>query len=80
MAFHFDPKTHCQNIRCKEMYSQAPRDQRWEEEMAEYYGSYDTTVFWCQLTQAGRGPDGERVDSGLCLRGRNCFINVDELT
>jgi len=80
MAFHFDPKTHCQNLRCKEMYAHGPRDGEREARDAELYGSYDATAFWCQLTQTARGPDGERVNGGGCGRGRTCFVGLEDLS
>ena len=80
MAFHFEPRTHCQNLRCKEMYAQAPRDPQKEAEEAELYGRYDATAFWCHLTQTGRGPDGQKANGSECCSGRSCFVGIDDLT
>jgi len=80
MAFHFDPKIHCQNLRCKEMYASEPRDLEREARDAEIYGVCETTAFWCQLTQTACGPDGQRVAGGACAHGRACFVGIDDVT
>jgi hypothetical protein len=79
MSFHHDPKVHCQNLRAKEMFAQEPRDVAREEALAEEYGAYETTAFWCQLTQTGRGPDGRRANGRECCRARPCFLGIEEI-
>jgi hypothetical protein len=79
MAFHFDPKTHCQNMRCKEMYAHEPRDREREAEMARLYGGGSSPAFWCLKTQTARGPDGGRVNDTGCSAGRSCFVGLEEL-
>lgn len=80
MAFHFEPKTHCQQLRCKEMFASQPRDVEREAEVAALYGTSKATAFWCQTTQTARGPDDQRVDDGRCLAGRRCFVGLDQLS
>lgn len=80
MAFHHDPRKHCQNLRCKEMYAQAPPDPEREARDAELYGVPDGTAFWCQITQTARGPDGERVKADICSSARSCFVGIEDLT
>jgi hypothetical protein len=79
MAFHFDPRTHCQNLRCKEMYAREARDPEREAREAEAGGAGDTAAFWCLHTQTARGPDGARVTGTLCASGRVCFVGLEDL-
>ena len=80
MAFHFNARKHCQNLRCKEMYSSAARDPAQEARVAEMYGTFDATAFWCQLTQTPRGPDDQRVNQEACTHGRKCFVGLENLS
>ena len=79
MAFHFEPKVHCQHLRAKEMYAHEPKDPEREAAVREMYGSCEGTAFWCLLTQTARGPDGERVTKDLCGRARKCFLGIDDV-
>jgi hypothetical protein len=80
MAFHHQPREHCQNLRCKEMYAHEPPDPEREARDAELYGTTESTAFWCLLTQTGRGPDGQAVGGSPCQRGRTCFVGIEDLT
>ena len=79
MAFQFDPRIHCQNLRCKEMYARDESDAARAAREAEHGGSSDTAAFWCLHTQTARGPDGARVTGTLCASGRACFVGLEDL-
>ena len=75
MAPRFDPETTCLHLRSKQMAYEDPATAPMDEESSDI----DTTVYWCQCTQTGRGPDAKPVRKDLCCPGRTCFENVSSL-
>lgn len=54
----------CKHLRSKEMFhSSGPYTQ----------DLYSSGIFWCNITQNGRGPDGRYVDIEECSAVRECF-------
>jgi hypothetical protein len=54
----------CRNLRCKEMYHEAPGHQ--EDE-------FSSGLYWCTKTHENFGPDGEPVGKSRCCATRACF-------
>lgn len=61
---------HCLKIRTKRMYVQTVVDPA----EATFYDAYDTSAYWCVLTQTGLGPDRQPVRPDTCCDGRDCCI------
>ncbi len=83
MAKPTNPLVTCLNLRSKQMFYETPttRDAEHDAEVERLFGACDTTAFWCQCTQTGRGPDQAIVGRDECSRaGRKCFIGIDSLT
>ena len=83
MPARIDPLITCLHLRSKEMFYSAstPPDREHEAAVEKNYGACDTTAFWCQSTQTGRGPDQEVVGRVECSRrGRKCFSGLDSLS
>ena len=59
---------HCLNLRTKGMYIPALVD----PDEATFYDSYETSAYWCAMTQTGFGPDGEPVRPDSCCHDRGC--------
>jgi hypothetical protein len=72
----------CLKLRYKQMFykdvSAAPSEN--DKEIARVYGSWDTTAYWCDCTQGGRGPDDQPVNREACSRaGRPCHVGLEKL-
>ena len=89
MAAKFEPLKNCLYLRCKQMFYQVEEEdsaerealEAREREMERLYGSADTTVYWCQSTQTGRGPDDRPVNKEECsCMSRKCFQGIESLT
>ena len=87
MPFKYDPTKVCQQLRCKEMlihtdhtsdHTSTATDDATDEGL---FDPYDAVAYWCECTQTGRGPDGERVHMDCCSLGtsRQCFVNIDSI-
>lgn len=59
---------HCLKLRTKGMYIASVVD----PDEATFYDTYDTTAYWCALTQTGFGPDREPVRADTCRGERAC--------
>ena len=82
MPSGLDPRSTCLHLRSKEMFYSASseRDPEHDAAIEKNYGACDTTAFWCQCTQTGRGPDQGVVGRAECSqRGRTCFAGLDSL-
>jgi hypothetical protein len=78
-----DPKSACLNLRSKQMYykDHDADEEEHRREVERLFGPCDTTAWWCECTQTGRGPDGEPCNSGACApSSRKCFVSVHSLT
>ena len=74
----------CVNLCSKEMFYKDPADndpeaEEHEKEVERLFGTCETAVYWCQCTQAGRGPDDSPVTREGCSRTRRCFVGLDSL-
>jgi len=72
----------CLHLRSKQMYYQVEdeTDRAHRREIERLFGAADTTAFWCERTQTGRGPDGACCNRDECCRvARACFVSVDSL-
>lgn len=78
MTSKFDPQTTCLKLRCKQMFYEEKDEAALEHdrEVERAYGACDTTAYWCDCTQTGRGPDGQRVARSTCQAGRVCFEKI----
>jgi hypothetical protein len=54
----------CPNLRCKEMYHQAPGQED---------DQFSSRLYWCTRTSENFGPDGQPVGKAECCRERPCF-------
>jgi hypothetical protein len=82
MATSIDPKSTCLHLRSKQMFYKVPdpEEEAHRREVERLFGACDTTAYWCQCTQTGRGPDGEPANREECSRaGRRCFVSVQSL-
>jgi hypothetical protein len=83
MARKFDPLKHCLHLCSKEMFYEvedAEADAH-REHVERVYGACDTTTYWCQRTQTGRGPDEKPVSASSCAAaGRSCFEGLRSIT
>ena len=73
----------CLNLRCKEMFykDDDPEAEQHQADVERVYGACDTTAYWCQCTQTGRGPDGKPVMRVVCNdASRKCFETIHFLT
>jgi len=59
---------HCLKLRTKQMYINATVDPL----EATLYDPYDTSAYWCVLTQTALGPDRQPVRPDSCCEGRDC--------
>ena len=79
MSSKFDSEHHCLQLRCKQMFYQVedlPGDKH-----ERHYGDCDTTVYWCECTQTGRGPDEKPVHMSQCSSPlRKCFEGIHSIT
>ena len=86
MTFKYDPSKICQKLRCKEMLIHVDKPERAEDSIGSneegLFDHYDAVAYWCECTQTGRGPDGERVHMNCCSQGtrRECFIDINSIT
>lgn len=62
------PGLHCLKLRTKGMYLHPVVD----PDEATFYDKYDSTAYWCALTQTGFGPDGQPVRPDACCGERRC--------
>ncbi len=73
----------CLKLLSKEMFYKDPSDPSWEHdaEVERLFGSYDATVYWCDCTQEGRGPDEKPTNKRDCTRAnRECYVSLEDLT
>jgi hypothetical protein len=59
---------HCLKLRTKGMYIPTLVD----PDECTFYDTYDTSAYWCAMTQTGFGPDGEPTGPDACCHGRGC--------
>ena len=59
---------HCLKLRTKQMYINATVDPL----EATLYDPYDTSAYWCVLTQTALGPDRQPVRPDVCCGERGC--------
>ena len=72
----------CLELRCKQMFYKdvlaGPTEH--ERAVAEAFGKWDTTAYWCGCTQESRGADGQAVNREACSRsGRSCYKGLEKL-
>jgi hypothetical protein len=79
MFYRLDPLKTCLHLRCKQMLYGAERSQEEQDYLEKHYGKCDTTVYWCDRTQTGRGPDQQRANSTECTKERPCFVGIESL-
>jgi len=82
MANEEEAPAPCLNLRSKDMFYKDPASANPEQEavVARLYGTVDTKAYWCQCTQAGRGPDDQPVNKGECSKtGRKCYLGLHNL-
>ena len=82
MAKPIDPLTTCIHLRSKQMYYEtaSTRSAEHDAEIDRLFGSCDTTAFWCQCTQTGRGPDSQISGRVECSKSaRKCFVGIENL-
>jgi hypothetical protein len=81
MPPRFDPTKICTKLRCKEMLIHVDNPEYGKDDLG-LFDPYDAVAYWCDCTQTGRGPDGERVHVDACSCGttRSCFVNIESLT
>ena len=73
----------CVNLCSKEMFYKDPADppDPHQKEVERLGGTCDTSTYWCQCTQGGRGPDDQPVDRDACSkRKRSCYKGFRDLT
>lgn len=63
----------CQDLRCKEMYYNAPSDSAEARASGEMDPEDDPRVYWCQRTTRSLGPYGVVVDLESCDPTRSCY-------
>ena len=69
-----DPSTFCLHLRSKNMFYEV------EDSLAERAADpFDTTAYWCDATQTGRGPDEKPVSCRDCVVGRSCYRGVQSI-
>jgi len=61
---------HCLKLRTKRMYIQSTVDPF----EATLYDPYETSAYWCVLTQTALGPDRQPVRPDSCCEGRDCCL------
>lgn len=61
---------HCLKLRTKSMYIRAAVDPF----EATLYDPYESSAYWCVLTQTALGPDRQPVRPDNCCDGRNCCM------
>jgi hypothetical protein len=77
------PEPICLYLRHKKMLYDDPRRPPTEEEreVERLFGTCDTTMCWCELTQTGRGPDDQPANRTACSRvERSCYKGLRNLT
>ena len=82
MAKAHNPLTTCLHLRSKQMYYEGAgtRSPEHDAEVERLFGPCDTSAYWCQCTQTGRGPDRETVGREECGRqSRKCFVGIESL-
>ncbi len=82
MATRFDHLKKCLHLRCKQMFYE-DLDPNEARELEVPSSSSDTTAYWCDCTQTGRGPDDRPVNLRECGARRACFettVDVADLT
>ena len=83
MSSSLDPKSTCLHLRSKQMYYKDHDEEEAEHrrEVERLFGACDTTAFWCERTEIGRGPDGESCNAEDCACAtRGCFVSIHSLT
>ncbi len=77
-----ETKAPCLHLRCKEMFYKdvaAPPSEH-DVRVEAMYGKVDARAWWCQCTQAGRGPDSQPVNMPECSRrDRACYKGLEDL-
>ena len=72
----------CLHLRSKEMFYEVPSRAAEEhrKEVERLFGACDTTAYWCECTQTGRGPDDQPASRDACCRaGRKCFVGIESI-
>ena len=72
----------CLELRCKQMFYKDPdaKPTKHDAVVKKLFGSVDTTAYWCQCTQTGRGPDDQPANKTDCSKaGRKCYLGLDQL-
>jgi hypothetical protein len=59
---------HCLKLRTKRMYIQTVVD----PDESTFYDPYETSAYWCGITQTGFGPDRQPVRADTCNGHRGC--------
>jgi hypothetical protein len=84
MKYPFDPLSTCVHLRCKQMLYGGGKTAEEQEEIDRHYGPCDTTAYWCDRTQTGRGPDDRPSSREECsakrCAGRSCFVGIGDLS
>ena len=79
MSSKFDSEQICLNLRCKQMFYQV--EDLEGDRLERHYGDCDTTAYWCECTQTGRGPDDQPVHKEQCNSPlRKCFEGIPSIT
>lgn len=61
---------HCHKLRTKSMYINATVDSA----AVTLYDPYETSAYWCVLTQTALGPDRQPVRPDACREDRDCCM------
>lgn len=79
MSRRTDDEHLCLNLRCKRMYYEV--EDLEGEKPERHYGDADTTMYWCECTQTGRGPDERPANREECKSPtRKCFEGIHSIT
>ena len=74
----------CLKLLCKEMFYKDMSDTdglEEDQEVERLFGTCDTSMYWCDCTQTGRGPDDQPANKETCSRaGRSCYVGLSDLT
>jgi hypothetical protein len=62
----------CKNLRTKKMYYQVYDDGTGTA------GTGTNANYWCTRTKTVIGPDDGFVGKQECIRGRDCFVSIDD--
>ena len=82
MPSKIDAKHLCLNLRCKQMFYKVADSEAdaHDKEVERLFGPCDTTTYWCECTQTGRGPDEQPVGKGECSPSRKCYQGIHAIT